>query len=95
MQEFKENCRKLKETCFDGGVTVTKTMLWMTGAICLLAGIIHGLRMAPLPHGVIIGCGNGDGSGCEAGTGKLEQGREKKECGCRRACRNRKERGHR
>ena len=95
MNEFRESCRKLKETWFEGEVTLTKASLWMIAGLCLLAGIIHGLRMAPMTHGVIIGCGNGNGSGCgsdcEAGTGKLEQGKEKKRCGCKKACKNRKE----
>ena len=95
MEEFKEKCRKLAETCFDGEVTMAKTTLWAIAGLCLLAGIIHGLRIAPLTHGVVIGCGNGNGSGCEAGTGKLEQGKDKKECGCRNSCRNRRERRHR
>lgn len=99
MKDFRESCRKLKETWFEGEVTLTKASLWMIAGLCLLAGIIHGLRMAPMTHGVIIGCGNGNGSGCgsgcEAGTGKLEQGKEKRECGCRKACKNRKEKRQR
>ncbi len=99
MEELKEKCRKLKEVCFEGEVTMTKVTLWMIAAICLLAGIIRGLRMAPMTHGVMIGCGNGNGSGsgnangsdCEAGTGKLEQGKEKGGCRCRRARSKRKE----
>ncbi len=110
MEECRERCRRLKEICFDGEVTMTKTTLWM-------AGIVRGLRMAPMTHGVMIGCGNGngsgcgngDGSGCEAGTGKLEQGNEtgkkkgykkenkkdKKGCGCRCAGKKRREKGQR
>lgn len=99
MENFKEKCRKWKEICFDGEVTLAKTSLWMIAGLCLLAGIIRGLRMAPMTHGVIIGCGNGNGSGCgsdcEAGTGKLELGKETKECGCKKACKNRKEKRHR
>ena len=80
MEECRERCRRLKEICFDGEVTMTKTTLWMVAGLCLLAGIVRGLRMAPITHGVMIGCGNGCGSGCgadcEAGTGKLEQGNE-------------------
>ncbi len=99
MEEFKEKCRELKENYFDGEVTMAKTTLWMIAGLCLLAGIIRGLRMAPMTHGVMIGCGNGNGSGsgnangseCEAGTGKLGQGKEKRKCRCRRACRKRKE----
>ena len=44
MEELKEKCRKLREACFEGEVTMTKATLWMIAAICLLAGIIHGLR---------------------------------------------------
>lgn len=95
-KHFGEGFKKLKETWFEGEVTLTKASLWMIAGLCLLAGIIHGLRMAPMTHGVIIGCGNGNGSGCgsdcEAGTGKLEQG---KECGCKKACKNRKEKKQR
>ena len=105
MEDFKVKCRKLKEICFDGEVTMTKASLWMIAGLCLLAGIIRGLRMAPMTHGVMIGCGNGsgcgngDGSGCEAGTGKLEQGREKQKekqgCGCGRGGKRRREKGQR
>ena len=86
MEELRENCtkerlRELRKTWFEGEVTLAKTSLWMIAGLCLLAGIIRGLRMAPMTHGVIIGCGNGNGSGCgsdcEAGTGKLEQGKER------------------
>lgn len=109
MEECRERCRRLKEICFDGEVTMTKTTLWMVAGLCLLAGIVRGLRMAPMTHGVMIGCGNGNGSGCEAGTGKLEQGNEtgkkkgykkenkkdKKGCGCRCAGKKRREKGQR
>lgn len=95
MEELKEKCRKLREACFEGEVTMTKATLWMIAAICLLAGIIRGLRMAPMTHGVMIECGNGSGSGnangcdCGAGTGKPGQGKERQ--GCRRARKERKE----
>ena len=97
MEELKEKCRKLREACFEGEVTMTKATLWMIAAICLLAGIIHGLRMAPMTHGVMIECGNGNGSGnangcdCGAGTGKPGQGKERQGCRCRRARKERKE----
>ena len=105
MEECRERCRRLKEICFDGEVTMTKTTLWMVAGLCLLAGIVRGLRMAPITHGVMIGCG----ADCEAGTGKLEQGNEtgkkkgckkknkkdKKGCGCRCAGKKRREKGQR
>ena len=87
MEELKEKCRKLREACFEGEVTMTKATLWMIAAICLLAGIIHGLRMAIMTHGVMIECGNGNG----AGTGKPGQGKERQGCRCRRARKERKE----
>lgn len=89
MEDFREKCRELKEICFDGEVTMAKTTLWMLAGLCLLAGIIRGLRMAPITHGVMIGCG----ADCEAGTGKLELGEEKEKqgCGCRKGGRKRRE----
>lgn len=101
MEEFAEKGRKLKEICFDGEVTMAKTTLWMIAVVCLLAGMIRGLRMAPMTHGVMIGCGNGNGSGCgngngsEAGTAKAEQKKDKENCGCKRGCKKRKERRQR
>ncbi len=99
MEEFKESCRKLRETCFEGEISMAKKSLWMLGILCLLVGIIHGLRMAPMTHNVLIGCGNGNGSGCgnangsdcEAGTGKVEQGKEEGGCRCRRVRKKGKE----
>lgn len=101
MEDFKESCRKLQKSCFEGEIIMAKKSLWMLGILCLLVGIIHGLRMAPVTHGVMIGCGNGNGSGCgdgngnangsdcQAGTEKLEK--EKDRCGCRKACKKGKE----
>ena len=40
MEECRERCRRLKEICFDGEVTMTKTTLWMVAGLCLLAGLI-------------------------------------------------------
>ena len=33
--------------------------LWLIGAVCLLVGIIYGLKKAPWTHGVMIGSNNG------------------------------------
>ncbi|MCM1046488.1 MAG: hypothetical protein NC417_13360 [Candidatus Gastranaerophilales bacterium] len=52
--------RELKRKYFEGDLTMPKTTLWMFGAICLLAGIVYGLCAAPLTHGVMIGCNNGN-----------------------------------
>ena len=56
--------KKLSHQCFDGEVTMPKVMLWMVGAICLLAGIVYGLCIAPMTHGVTIGSNNGNHSNC-------------------------------
>lgn len=93
MEDFKEKCRKLKETCFVGEVTMTKATLWMIAGLCLLAGIVRGLRMAPMTHGIMIGCGNGNGNDREADAGEPEQAAEEEGCGCRRAGKGRKEKG--
>lgn len=67
MEKVKETAKKL----FLGETTVNKRDLWFIGAICLLAGIICGLKKAPWTHGVMIGsnngnnCGNGWDCGCE------------------------------
>ena len=98
MEECRERCRRLKEICFDGEVTMTKTTLWMVAGLCLLAGIVRGLRMAPMTHGVMIGCGNGNGSGCGNGKKKgykKENKKDKKGCGCRCAGKKRREKGQR
>lgn len=57
---LREKGKKLLNTCFHGEVTVPKTTCWLVGAVCLLAGIVHGMRVAPLTHGFIIGSGNGN-----------------------------------
>lgn len=56
--------KKLSQQCFDGEVTMPKVMLWLIGAVCLLAGIVYGLCIAPMTHGVTIGSNNGNYSGC-------------------------------
>ena len=63
MEKVKETAKKL----FTGETTVNKRDLWFVGAICLLAGIICGLKKAPWTHGVMIGSNNGNynGDGCD------------------------------
>lgn len=56
--------KKFAHKCFDGEVTMPKAMLWLTGAVCLLAGIVYGLCIAPMTHGVAIGSNNGNNSNC-------------------------------
>lgn len=46
-----------------GEITLSKKECWMIGTICTLFGVIVGLIAAPLTHGLMIGCGNGNNSG--------------------------------
>lgn len=57
--KISETCRKL----FRGEVTINKRDLWLVGAVCLLAGVVYGLKKAPWTHGVTIGSNNGNNSG--------------------------------
>lgn len=51
---------KLAHKCFDGDLTMPKVNFWLIGAICLMSGIIYGMCIAPMTHGVTIGCNNGN-----------------------------------
>lgn len=53
----------LAHRCFDGELTMPKINFWLIGAVCLLAGIVYGMRVAPMTHGMMIGCNNGNNSG--------------------------------
>lgn len=55
---------KLRQTCFEGEITMPKTIFWLIGVICLLAGTVYGLLAAPLTHGVTIGSNNGNYNSC-------------------------------
>lgn len=85
MEDFREDsagCGRLQalmKTWFEGELTMSKTSIWLTGLICLLVGVIWGLLMAPMSHGVTIGSYNGNGS-----TGFR---REAPEDGKRKKCR--------
>lgn len=59
----KKKWTALCEKWFEGEVTLAKTTLWLIGAVCLLGGIVYGLRKAPWTHGVVIGSNNGNNSG--------------------------------
>lgn len=56
-------------TFFEGEVIVKKCVLWLAGVVCLLAGIVYGLMLAPWTHGVTIASNNGNQSDCCFGTG--------------------------
>lgn len=58
-----ERITELTKKLFKGELTMKKTDLWLIGGICLLAGILYGIKKAPWTHGVRIGCNNGNNSG--------------------------------
>lgn len=80
MMKVREMCK----TLFTGELTLKKRELWLVGGLCLMAGIVYGLRKAPWTHGVNIGCHNGCYNGsnqdcCEDFCGEEEQ---EEECCC-------------
>jgi len=90
-----EKMKKIYEDHFTGEITVAKTTLWLAGAVCLLAGVVYGLCMAPMTHGLsyTIGCNNGNNNVCsenqldrkagkkgkEAAGAKMQDGKTQKE----------------
>lgn len=68
--------RALCEKWFQGEVTLSKVTLWLACSVCLLAGIVYGLRKAPWTHGVTIGSNNGNNSGNYGGNEKCDAGEE-------------------
>lgn len=66
---MKEKWTMLQEKWFEGDVTLPKVTLWLACTVCLLAGIVYGLRKAPWTHGVTIGSNNGNNSGNYGGSG--------------------------
>ena len=56
--------KKLMQQCFEGEVTMSKMMLWLIAFVCLLAGVVYGLRIAPMTHGVTVASNNGNQSHC-------------------------------
>lgn len=73
MENWKEKCRKLTKTCFEGEVTIRKTSFWLVGTVCLLSGIVYGLVAAPWTHGVEIACNNGNNENYYTGRGDEEE----------------------
>lgn len=69
--------QKLIHTCFEGEITVSKAMCWLVGGVCLLAGIVYGMKAAPLTHGITIGSNNGNQTNCN--WDKKEQKEEEAE----------------
>ena len=70
-----EKMKELSTKLFCGETIVNKRDLWFVGGLCLLAGIVYGLLMAPWTHGVTIGCGNGNGC-CKEGCCEGEDCKE-------------------
>ncbi len=52
--------KRLVRQCFVGELTLPKVIFWLIGINCVLAGVVYGLCVAPLTHGVTIGCNNGN-----------------------------------
>ena len=57
---LKLKLKNLAKKCFEGDLTMPKVIFWLIGIECLLAGIVYGLCIAPLTHGVTIGSNNGN-----------------------------------
>ena len=57
---LKLKLKNLAKKCFEGDLTMPKVIFWLIGIVCVLAGIVYGLCVAPLTHGVTIGCNNGN-----------------------------------
>lgn len=68
MVMMKKKWISLREKWFEGEVTLPKTTLWLVCAVCLLGGIVYGLRKAPWTHGVTIGSNNGNNNGNNSGN---------------------------
>jgi len=68
--------KKLAKQCFVGELTMPKAILWLIGINCVLAGIVYGLVIAPVTHGITIGSNNGNYDNCI--WGNEEKDEEKK-----------------
>ena len=66
--KMRDRMREWKRNCFEGELTVPKATLWLAGAVCLLAGIVYGLKAAPMTHGLTIGSNNGNNNGNNSGN---------------------------
>ena len=76
---MKEKLKEITERCFEGDLTLPKVTIWLIGAVCLLGGIVYGLKTAPMTHGMMIGSNNGNnnngnryGCSCKAEDEKEE-----------------------
>ncbi len=68
--------KNLAKQCFEGELTIPKAVLWLAGITCVLAGIVYGLLVAPVTHGISIGSNNGNCNDCIWGCEDKEEERE-------------------
>ena len=75
---MKEKWKEMWVKCFEGELTLPKVMIWLIGAVCLLWGIVYGLKTAPRTHGVMIGSNNGNnnGNGCGCSCNEEDESME-------------------
>ena len=57
---MKEKLTTLRKVLFEGEVTLPKVTLWLAGLLCLMIGIVEGLKKAPFTHGMQFGCNCGN-----------------------------------
>ena len=78
---LKLKLKNLAKKCFEGNLTMPKVIFWLIGIECLLAGIVYGLCIAPLTHGVTIGSNNGNSNydKCVWGHGEEKEQEENEE----------------
>ncbi len=69
--------KELAKSCFEGELTLPKWTIWLIGAACLLAGVVYGLKTAPMTHGMMIGSNNGNNNGNNSGNGLKKENEEK------------------
>lgn len=67
-EKWAEKWTKTSEKLFKGDVILPKTTLWLVCSVCLLAGIVYGLKKAPWTHGVTICSNNGNNNGNNSGN---------------------------
>lgn len=76
---MKEKLKEISQRCFEGDLTLPKVTIWLIGAVCLLGGIVYGLKTAPMTHGMMIGSNNGNNNGNGYGCNCNEEDQKEKE----------------
>lgn len=69
--------KEMVKNCFEGELTLPKATIWLIGTVCLLAGVVYGLKTAPMTHGMMIGSNNGNNNGNNSGNGHKRENEEK------------------